>query len=287
MDGQYKRLLLQALFSPSSAALGRALKQQSIDSTALADFLPLLPAGLKARRKLLDNTGSLAVHYEHLREQGWRWLALGDADYPSLLARIVDPPGVLAVRGCVEALNAPGLAMVGGRNASADGLDNSRRFARDLAAGGLAEILQSLERDGGERRAVAGPMIGGAAEETQARAPQVVGCLDEPAARRLTRWKSTGLIVGEGRFSALVPCPATRIMGVLEWDHVVYVQPGGISDGLPGVRVEPLPRCHLALPVGLEGDLCQRFLDQDFVPRVLAIFVFVNPMLPVIPVVGR
>ena len=140
MDGQYKRLLLQALFSPSSAALGRALKQQSIDSTALADFLPLLPAGLKARRKLLDNTGSLAVHYEHLREQGWRWLALGDADYPSLLARIVDPPGVLAVRGCVEALNAPGLAMVGARNASADGLDNSRRFARDLAAGGFVIV---------------------------------------------------------------------------------------------------------------------------------------------------
>ena len=76
MDGQYKRLLLQALFSPSSAALGRALKQQSIDRTALADFLPLLPAGLKERRKLLDNTGSLTVHYEHLREQGWRWLAL-------------------------------------------------------------------------------------------------------------------------------------------------------------------------------------------------------------------
>ncbi|MCK5885994.1 MAG: DNA-processing protein DprA, partial [Alcanivorax sp.] len=73
-------------------------------------------------------------------EQGWRWLALGDADYPSLLARIADPPGVLAVRGCVEALNAPGLAMVGARNASADGLDNSRRFARDLAAGGFVIV---------------------------------------------------------------------------------------------------------------------------------------------------
>lgn len=93
MDGQYKRLLLQALFSPSSAALGRALKQQPIDRTALADYLPLLPAGLKARRKLLDNTGSLTAHYEHLREQGWYWLALGDADYPSLLAQLGDAPG--------------------------------------------------------------------------------------------------------------------------------------------------------------------------------------------------
>ncbi|WP_290536806.1 DNA-processing protein DprA [Alcanivorax sp.] len=140
MDGQYKRLLLQALFSPSSAALGRALKQQSIDRTALADFLPLLPAGLKERRKLLDNTGSLTVHYEHLREQGWRWLALGDAGYPSLLAQIADAPGVLAVRGSLEALNAPGLAIVGARNASADGLDNSRRFARDLAGSGFVIV---------------------------------------------------------------------------------------------------------------------------------------------------
>ena len=35
-------------------------------------------------------------------------------------------------------------------------------------------------------------------------------------------------LVGEGRFSAPVPCPATRVVSVLEWDHVVYVQPGGI-----------------------------------------------------------
>ena len=140
MDGQYKRLLLQALFSPSSAALGRALKQYPVDRTALADYLSLLPAGLKERRRLLDNTGSLAAQYEQLREQGWYWLALGDADYPPLLAQIADPPGVLAVRGSVEALNAPGLAIVGARNASADGLDNSRRFSRQLAASGFVIV---------------------------------------------------------------------------------------------------------------------------------------------------
>ena len=52
-----------------------------------------------------------------------------------------------------------------------------------------------------------------------------------PAARRPTRWKSTGLFVGEGRFPALV------VVSVLEWDHVVYFQPGGLSDGLPGGRI--------------------------------------------------
>ena len=45
MDGQFKRLLLQALFSPSSAALGRALQQHRIASAPVSDFLPLLPAG--------------------------------------------------------------------------------------------------------------------------------------------------------------------------------------------------------------------------------------------------
>jgi len=54
-----------------------------------------------------------------------------------------------------------------------------------------------------------------------------------PATRRPTRWKSTGLFVGEGRFSALVPSPPARVVSALEWDHVVYVQ--------PGVRVKPLP----------------------------------------------
>lgn len=137
MDGQFKRLLLQALFSPSSAALGRALQQQKIGSTPISHFLSLLPAGLKDRARLLDNTGNLTAHYEQLREQGWRWIALGDRDYPALLANISDPPGVLAVRGDVDALSAPSIAMVGARNASADGLDNSRRFARQLAAAGF------------------------------------------------------------------------------------------------------------------------------------------------------
>ena len=62
-----------------------------------------------------------------------------------------------------------------------------------------------------------------------------------PAARRPTRWKSTGLLVGEGRFPALVPRPANRVVGVLEWDHVVYVQPGGISDGVTGVGTKSRP----------------------------------------------
>lgn len=140
MDGQFKRLLLQALFSPSSAALGRALQQHRIASAPVSDFLPLLPAGLKERARLLDNTGNLPVYYEQLREQGWRWVALGDADYPPLLAQINDAPGVIAVRGSVEALNAPSLAMVGARNASADGIDNSRRFARKLAASGFVIV---------------------------------------------------------------------------------------------------------------------------------------------------
>ena len=137
MDGQFKRLLLQALFSPSSAALGRALQQHKIGTTPVDHFLPLLPAGLKDRARLLDNTGNLSAHYDQLREQGWHWIALGDRDYPELLAQINDPPGVLAVRGDVSVLSAPSLAIVGARNASADGLDNSRRFARQLATAGF------------------------------------------------------------------------------------------------------------------------------------------------------
>ncbi|WP_290523619.1 DNA-processing protein DprA [Alcanivorax sp.] len=137
MDGQFKRLLLQALFSPSSAALGRALQHHRINADPVSNFLPMLPAGLKDRARMLDNTGNLTAYYEQLQEQGWRWIALGDKDYPELLSRISDPPGVLAVRGDATVLNAPSIAIVGARNASADGLDNSRRFSRQLAAAGF------------------------------------------------------------------------------------------------------------------------------------------------------
>jgi DNA processing protein len=65
-------------------------------------------------------------------------LALPDPRYPPLLKQIHDAPPVLYVRGRVETLGAPQLAIVGSRSASPGGLDIARDFAAALGRCGLA-----------------------------------------------------------------------------------------------------------------------------------------------------
>lgn len=60
---------------------------------------------------------------------GARLLVLGDPDYPEMLAALDPPPPILWARGRFELLNAPCVAVVGARIASAGG----QRIARGLA----------------------------------------------------------------------------------------------------------------------------------------------------------
>jgi len=57
---------------------------------------------------------------------GARLLVLGDADYPQMLAALDPPPPILWVRGRPELLNAPSVAVVGARIASAGGQRGAR-----------------------------------------------------------------------------------------------------------------------------------------------------------------
>lgn len=79
------------------------------------------------------------------RDQDWlakhsevKTLSLGSPDYPPLLREIHRPPPLLYVRGNLDALNLPQLAVVGSRSPTAGGLDNARRFSHYLAANGFA-----------------------------------------------------------------------------------------------------------------------------------------------------
>ena len=62
---------------------------------------------------------------------GGRFVCWGEPLYPSALGAVEDAPPILSVLGRAELLNQPALAMVGARNASANG----RRLARELAEG--------------------------------------------------------------------------------------------------------------------------------------------------------
>ena len=64
-------------------------------------------------------------------------LTLEDPGYPEALRQIADPPPLLYLLGDAELLNLPQIALVGSRNATAQGLENSYAYSRYLSAHGL------------------------------------------------------------------------------------------------------------------------------------------------------
>ena len=79
------------------------------------------------------------------RARGIELVALGEPDYPALLQTIYDPPPLLAVRGKLQILAQPLVAIVGSRNASAAGVKFASGLARDLGAAGFG-IVSGLAR---------------------------------------------------------------------------------------------------------------------------------------------
>jgi len=103
-------------------------------------------AGAAAARALSQPTPELDDQLEHIQQ----WLAadprhhivtLADPHYPAALLQTSDPPLLLYALGHLSALQHPRpLAMVGSRNPTAQGAENARAFARQLAEQGLAIV---------------------------------------------------------------------------------------------------------------------------------------------------
>lgn len=67
-------------------------------------------------------------------------LTLADADYPQSLLSSDDPPLLLYAKGNSATLNRPMLAVVGSRNATAQGVRDAEAFARALGDSGLTIV---------------------------------------------------------------------------------------------------------------------------------------------------
>ena len=78
-------------------------------------------------------------------EQGACLLTPDDEKYPGRLLEIYDPPPVLWVRGNAEALNRPGIAVVGTRHPTPYGAGMAEMLSRDLARRGMA-VLSGMAR---------------------------------------------------------------------------------------------------------------------------------------------
>ena len=74
-----------------------------------------------------------------------RIISLNDPKYPPRLKEIYDPPVILYVKGSVEVLSEPGIAMVGTRHPTPYGSGMAERLATDLAARGLV-IISGMAR---------------------------------------------------------------------------------------------------------------------------------------------
>jgi DNA processing protein len=73
-------------------------------------------------------------------QPGNHLLTLADEAYPQALLTIPDPPVLLYAKGRLELLTRPALAIVGSRNATAQGIQNAEQFARTLSLSGLTIV---------------------------------------------------------------------------------------------------------------------------------------------------
>jgi len=80
-----------------------------------------------------------------VRRAGATTLALGEPDYPEPLAAIEDAPPVVTLLGRRDLLATSAVAMVGARNASANGRRLATRLASDLGDAGLT-VVSGLAR---------------------------------------------------------------------------------------------------------------------------------------------
>ena len=103
----------------------------------LSRFVPTAMA-----QQILQETreAQIAATLDWAGHDGNTILTLADEAYPRLLLEIADPPPLLYLRGQTALLEKSGLAIVGSRNASPQGLANAEGFARAFSDTGLTII---------------------------------------------------------------------------------------------------------------------------------------------------
>jgi DNA processing protein len=114
-----------------------------------ASLTELEGVGMPARSAqfVADGRALIAAEGEMKRvaEAGGSVIAFEDEEYPERLREIYDPPAVLWLRGSVELLSRPGIAVVGTRQPSPYGAGMAELLSRDLANRRLT-ILSGMAR---------------------------------------------------------------------------------------------------------------------------------------------
>ncbi|NUU01662.1 DNA-processing protein DprA [Herbaspirillum robiniae] len=126
------RRLLAAFGLPGHVLkAGRAALEAVVTPRAAAALLGTPGATQRAR---------IAATLAWAQQPGHAIVTLADPQYPSSLLNIADPPLLLYVRGNAALLRAEALAVVGSRNATAQGQAHAERFSEEASRAGLAIV---------------------------------------------------------------------------------------------------------------------------------------------------
>ena len=134
-------LSLRSLPHEALAALLRAFGTPDAVLGASRSALSAVVPAAAVDRVLEDADAALLTRVDAwLAEPDHELIGWDDADYPAALLELGHAPLVLYFIGRRALLNRPALAIVGSRNATPQGLDNARAFARALAEAGVTVV---------------------------------------------------------------------------------------------------------------------------------------------------
>lgn len=127
-----------------SGAVRALLKRHGLPHQVLSappeQLLETISPATMDRLASRDLDAPIEATLEWASRPGNRILTLADTSYPRLLLEIADPPALLFCRGRTELLERRSVAVVGSRNASAQGARDASQFARALSHAGLTVV---------------------------------------------------------------------------------------------------------------------------------------------------
>lgn len=129
LNSERVRRLLAAFGSP-----------QAVLSASTRALSPHVPQAVAAEVKRGIDDKALDAAAAWIEEPANHIVTLADVAYPPQLLQLPDPPVVLYIRGNPDLMRRPALAVVGSRNATAQGQANAEAFARALSNAGLTIV---------------------------------------------------------------------------------------------------------------------------------------------------
>lgn len=161
-----------------------------------AEALKVLPElakrGGRKRVPQPPSTAEVEAELAAAAALGTQWIEVSEPGYPQALTAIIDPPPFLSVRGDATLLGQPSIAIVGTRNASANGVRLAERLARDIGfagfriVSGLARGIDTAAHKAALRTGTVAVVAGGVdviyPEENTALYNEIIGSAAEPGA---------------------------------------------------------------------------------------------------------